>query len=117
MLNYEDLIGDILSYVCGKKASDCNTDCFENNGFKFNTDDGDSYFRYSFTNKNNGNETIHTVILEPFTCDVIYIENNEDFITDINKPRYVSDLTLEMQELIYTELNRSISRMIHDLQK
>ena len=47
----------------------------------------------------------------------IYIEDNEDFITGINEPRYVDDLTLEMQYLIYTELNRSISRMIHDLRK
>ena len=45
------------------------------------------------------------------------IEDNENFITGINEPRYVDDLTLEMQELIYTELNRSISRMIHDLRK
>lgn len=56
-------------------------------------------------------------IVEMLSGDVLYTEDNEDFITGINEPRYVDDLTLEMQELIYTELNRSISRMIHDLRK
>lgn len=119
MLNYEDLIGDILSYVGDEKVSGCNADFLEMNGFKRNSDDGDEYFSYSFIseNKENGNETVHTVIFETLTGDVIYTENDEDFVSSINEPRYVSDLTLEMQELIYTELNRSIVRMITDLRK
>ena len=120
MLNYEDLIGDILSYVGDEKVSGCNADFLEMNGFKRDFgEDGNGYISYSFISENNddGQETLHTVILETFSGDVLYIEDNEDFITGINEPRYVDDLTLEMQDLIYTELNRSISRMIHDLRK
>ena len=120
MLNYEDLIGNILFNVYDKKTSGCNDDFLEMKGFKRDFgEDGDGYISYSFISGNNdeGQETLHTVILETLSGDVLYTEDNEDFITGINEPRYVDDLTLEMQELIYTELNRSISRMIHDLRK
>ena len=120
MLNYEDLIGKILFNVYDKKTSGCNDDFLEMNGFKRDFgEDGNGYISYSFISENNdeGQETLHTVILEMPSGDVLYIEDNEDFITGINEPRYVDDLTLEMQYLIYTELNRSISRMIHDLRK
>ena len=120
MLNYEDLIGTILFNVYDEKTSGCNDDFLEMNGFKRDFgEDGDDYISYSFISENNdeGQETLHTVILETLSGNVLYIEDNEDFITGINEPRYVDDLTLEMQDLIYTELNRSISRMIHDLRK
>lgn len=119
MLNYEDLIGAILFNVRDEKTSGCNDDFLEINGFKRDFGSiGDDYISYSFIteNDNEGQETLHTVILETISGDVLYTEDSEDFITSSNKPHYINDLSLEMQELIYTELNHSISRMIRDLQ-
>ena len=99
MLNYEDLIGNILFNVYDKKTSGCNDDFLEMKGFKRDFgEDGDGYISYSFISENNdeGQETLHTVILETLSGDVLYTEDNEDFITGINEPRYVDDLTLEM---------------------
>lgn len=116
MLNYEDLMGDILSYVADEKVSECDNDFLEINGFKRHSNDGDEYVSYSFIKENEeGEETLHTIVLETLTGDVIYTD--KEFIESLNEPQYVGDLSLDMQECIYEELNRSIKRMIQDLNK
>lgn len=110
MLNYEDLMGNILSYVANEKISECDNEFLNLNGY------GGEFIFYSCLKEDkNGEEKLHTIVLDVINGDVIYID--EEIVNNLNEPCYVNDLTLEMQEYIYTELNRSVMRMIRDLNK